>query len=267
MTQTALPIRQMVAEAVQQLGGECTYPAIKAKVRSTYGSDINDSSLTCSIIAGSVNHPSRIHYGENKRPRIADTQYDFLFNTGRGKVVWFDPQKHGVWEIAKTADGDLTVRLADGVGENSAPLPAGIEPADETYGMFALEAHLRDYLARNLPKLPELNAALTLYRASDRDGVEFQTDVGPIDILSTCAAGDFYVFELKLGRGPDAALGQILRYMGWVKEHLAPNANVYGVIVASDIGQKLRYAATQVPNVRLMEYDLKVDLRPVALNR
>lgn len=267
MTQAALPIRQMVAEAVQQLGGECTYPAIKTKARLNHGSDINDSSLTCSIVAGSVNHPSRIHYGENKKPRIADTPYDFLFNTGRGKVVWYEPQKHGVWEIAKTTDGDLTVRMADGVGENPASLTESAERADEAYGMFAFEAHLRDYLARNLPKLPDLSTMLTLYQATDRDGVEFQTDVGPIDILATCAAGDFYVFELKLGRGPDAALGQILRYMGWVKEHLAPNRNVYGVIVASDIGQKLRYAATQVPNVRLMEYDLKVDLRPVALNR
>lgn len=73
------------------------------------------------------------------------------------------------------------------------------------------------------------------------------------------------MLELKLARGPDSALGQILRYMGWVKKHLAGDRNVYGVIVASDISQKLRYAATQVPNVQLMEYELKVDLHPVAL--
>ena len=131
--------------------------------------------------------------------------------------------------------------------------------------MFALEAHLRDYLAKSLPRLPGDDVPLTLYRADDRDGVEFQTDVGPIDILAT-GNGDFYVLELKLGRGPDVALGQVLRYMGWVKEHLAGEKNVFGVIVASDIGKKLRYAATQVPNVRLMEYDLKVDLRPVRLS-
>lgn len=54
--------------------------------------------------------------------------------------------------------------------------------------------------------------------------------------------------------------------MGWVKERLAGEKNVFGVIVASDIGQKLRYAATQVPNVRLMKYDLKVELWSVGLN-
>lgn len=259
------PVWQMVKEAVQQMGGECTYPAIKAKVRSQYGDDVNDSSITCSIISGAVNHPSRIHYSENKKPRLTDTPYDYLFSTGRGKVVWYEPEKHGVWEIAKATDGDLVVRPADGVGENPSPVVEAVESNADAYGMFALEAHLRDYLAKNLPKLPGHDAPLTLYRTDDRDGVEFQTDVGPIDLLAT-SNGDFYVLELKLGRGPDATLGQILRYMGWVKEHLAGPKNVYGVIVASDIGQKLRYAATQVPNVRLMEYDLKVDLRSVALH-
>ncbi|WAH56451.1 endonuclease NucS [Pseudomonas silvicola] len=130
--------------------------------------------------------------------------------------------------------------------------------------MFALEAHLRDYLAKKLPRLPGHDVPLSLYRTDNRDGVEFQTDVGPIDILAT-SGGDFYVLELKLGRGADAAMGQILRYMGWVKDHLAGGANVYGVIVASDIGQKLKYAPSQVPNVSLMEYDLTVSLRSVRL--
>jgi len=255
----------MVKEAVQAMGGECTYPAIKAKIRSMYGDDVNDSSMTCSIISGAVNHPSRIHYNENKKPRIAETAYDYLFNTGRGKIVWYEPEKHGIWEIAKAGDEGLIVRLADSVGENPESAVDAVEANAEAYSMFALEAHLRDYLAKSLPRLPGDDVPLTLYRADDRDGVEFQTDVGPIDILAT-GNGDFYVLELKLGRGPDVALGQVLRYMGWVKEHLAGEKNVFGVIVASDIGKKLRYAATQVPNVRLMEYDLKVDLRPVRLS-
>jgi hypothetical protein len=254
----------MVKEAVQQLGGECSYPAIKAKIRAAYGEGVNDSSVTCSIISGSVNHPSRIHYNENKKPRLSDTEYDYLFNTGRGKVVWHEPDKQGVWEIIKSTDGGLGVRLVEGVGEDNGPETETVDAASEGYGIFALEAHLRDYLARNLPKLDHLDTPLSLYKTQDRDGVEFQTDVGPIDILAT-GNGDFYVFELKLARGPDSALGQILRYMGWVKKHLAGSNMVFGIIVASDISEKLRYAATQVPNVRLMEYELKVDLHAVSL--
>lgn len=256
---------EMVKFAMSQLGGECTYPEIKAKVQSIYGGEINENSITCSIISGSVNHRSRIHYTENKKPRIANTKYDYLFNIGRGRVVWYEPEKHGVWEIASADDGRLSVRLAEGVAENDQTIVQVAGGADEASGMFALEAHLRDYLAKSLPKLSEDGPSLSLYRTDERDGVEFQTDVGPIDILAT-GNNDFYVFELKLGRGPDAALGQILRYMGWVKKHLAGDNNVHGIIVASDIGQKLKYAATQVPNVRLMEYNLDVTLRPVALS-
>ena len=114
------PVWQMVREAAQQMNGECTYAAIKAMVRSMYGHDVNDSSMTCSIISGAVNHPSRIHYNENKKPRLTDTAYDYLYSTGRGRVVWYQPEKHGVWEIAQSADGALIVRLADGGGRESA---------------------------------------------------------------------------------------------------------------------------------------------------
>jgi hypothetical protein len=258
------PVWEMIKFAVGELSGECTYSAIKAKVRSVYGDHVKDSSMTCSIISGSVNHPSRIHYNENKKPRVANTKYDYLFNVGRGKVVWYEPEKHGIWEIVQMADGGMAVLLADGIGENSETIVQAAQAVSETNGIFAMEAHLRDYLAKTLPRLPEHQTPLNLYRTEERDGVEFQTDVGPIDILATYD-GDFYVIELKVGRGPDAALGQVLRYMGWVKTHLAGDKNVFGIVVASNIERKLLYAVTQVPSVRLMEYDLAVTLRSVAL--
>lgn len=151
------PVWQMVKEAVQQMNGECTYPAIV--IRLMYGDDVNDSSMTCSIISGAVNHPSRIHYNENKKPRISDTPYDYLFNTGRGKAAWYDPEKHGVWEIAKATDGDLMVRLADGVEK----LDVG-RRNQRSDGRRARHVRARsapvDYLARNLPKLPGHTASL-----------------------------------------------------------------------------------------------------------
>ena len=77
---------------------------------------------------------------------------------------------------------------------------------------------------------------------------------------------DFYVFELKLGRGGDVALGQILRYMGWVSRHLSTKHKVFGVFLAAGISEKLRYAATQVPQVRLMEYELRFAVKPADLS-
>lgn len=256
------PVWQLVREATQQLGGEMSYAAIKQHVWSRHP-DVNSSTLTCQIITCSVNHPSRIHYPENKKPRVCTSQYDFLFNTGRGKVVQYDPEKHGQWEIAEQ-NGQLMVRAVQEAMIDATPLP---ETGDEQGGGFAFESHLRDYLARHLPVLDGGATSLSVFVSPDgRDGVEFQTDVGPIDILATSSSGDFYVFELKLGRGPDAALGQILRYMGWVQQHLCETKKVFGVVVAADISKKLKYAASQVPHVRLMEYELKVLLKPASLH-
>ncbi|MBK7662676.1 MAG: DUF91 domain-containing protein [Sterolibacteriaceae bacterium] len=257
------PVWQLVRDAAQQLGGELSYAAIKQHVWAKYP-EVNSSTLTCQIIICSVNHPSRIHYPENKKPRICTSQYDFLFNIGRGKVTSYDPDKHGQWEIVEQ-EGALSVRLLQEATVDPI-FPA--ELGDEQGGSFALESHLRDYLAKHLPTMDGCTEPLRLFVSEDgRDGVEFQTEVGPIDILATSNIGDLYVFELKLGRGADAALGQILRYMGWVEQHLCNGKRVFGVVVAAQISTKLRYAATQVLNVRLMEYELKVSLKSAHLQR
>jgi hypothetical protein len=79
----------MIKEAVENLGGMATYSEIKDYIRNKYG-EVNESTINCQIIVCTVNHPSRIHYPENKKPRIANSRYDFLFSTGykyrRGEV-------------------------------------------------------------------------------------------------------------------------------------------------------------------------------------
>jgi len=70
----------------------------------------------------------------------------------------------------------------------------------------------------------------------------YNTNVGEIDFLLRAKNGDFVVLELKR-KGDDATVGQICRYVGWVKQHLAKNnEKVYGVILAGQISDKLRYA-------------------------
>lgn len=257
------PVWQLVRDSIRHFDREVSYSEIKKFVWSEYP-DVNSSTLTCQIIVCSVNHPSRVHYPENKKPRLCTGQYDFLYNTGRGRVAPYDPDRQGLWEIAVSGDGALVVRVAQEAIAQPEAFPAA---SDEQQSSFALESHLRDYLARNLSSIGDFGAPLTVYTSEDgRDGVEFQTDVGPIDILATSPTGDFYVFELKLGRGADAALGQILRYMGWVGRHLSKEHQVFGVVLAADISEKLRYAATQVPQVQLMEYELRFAVKPADLS-
>lgn len=127
---------------------------------------------------------------------------------------------------------------------------------------FGLEAQLRDFLAHNIRNIRVGGRSLRLYSdSSGRDGVEFPTAVGPIDILAVDDADHFVVFELKLDRGPDRALGQLARYMGWVRSHLSPSAEVSGVIVARTIDERLRYAVAVMPRVTLLEYEVSFQVR------
>jgi hypothetical protein len=128
---------------------------------------------------------------------------------------------------------------------------------------FGLEAQLRDFLAQNINKIDVGGKRLRLFvDPTGRDGIEFSTAVGPIDILAVDDGGAFYVFELKRGRSPDHAMGQLTRYMGWVRQTIGKNRSVNGIIVAKEISQSLRYAVSVVPNVGLFEYEVEFHLHP-----
>lgn len=135
--------------------------------------------------------------------------------------------------------------------------------AEPTEATFSLEYQLRDFIAQNLGGLSINGKRLKLYvDQTGRDGVEYPSAVGPIDILARDQEGSFFVFELKRARSPDHAIGQLARYMGWVKETIGKGCGVYGVIVAKMIGENLRYSVHAVPNVSLFEYDVVFNLRP-----
>jgi hypothetical protein len=133
--------------------------------------------------------------------------------------------------------------------------------AEET--SFALEYQLRDFIAQNISAIPVEGKRLRLYvDPTGRDGIEFPTAVGPIDILAVDEANAFVVFELKRARSPDQAIGQLSRYMGWLKHTIGKDVEVRGVIVAKEITNNLRYAIAVIPNVSLFEYEINFQLKP-----
>ena len=141
----------------------------------------------------------------------------------------------------------------------------GDEVDDLGEAEFTLEYQLRDFLAQNLESISVNGKKLNLFVDDhDKDGVEYPTDVGPIDILAVDETGAFVVFELKRARSPDRAIGQLSRYMGWVKHTIGKGKEVRGVIVAKTISRNLRYAVTVVPDVSLFEYEVRFTLNPVA---
>lgn len=62
-------------------------------------------------------------------------------------------------------------------------------------------------------------------------------------------------------------VGQILRYMGWVKEHLAANDydqyNVRGIIISKEKDDRLEYALKMLQKVNVFLYSVSFELRKV----
>ena len=266
---TRPPVWQMVNEAVKALGGSTTNVAIRERILRQYPGT-NPLTIQCQIIGCTVNHDSRVHYPENKRPRIANGYHDFLFRTGRGKVEVFDPQRHGIWEIRLGESGRLEVaerdaqplgRAGDGPGTLAEPESSDGGSEQPMGSGFAAEGHLRDYLASNLD---DIERGLQLFIDDlGCDGVEYQTPIGRIDILARDIEGGFVVVELKVGRGPDAVAGQILRYKNWVKANLAGEDSVRGIIIAQEISDRIRYSIAADGEISAMEYEIALKLSPV----
>lgn len=142
--------------------------------------------------------------------------------------------------------------------EYRAFLSTGAEPAEaecpevEEGYQFALEAHLRDFLADNLECV---EPGMRLYTDEGRPGSEFPVTDGRIDLLGIDRDGKFVVIELKLSRGRNRTLGQILYYMGWVDKNLG-NGPCRGIIIASDITDDLKVAVSRAEGVQLARYNM-----------
>jgi Endonuclease NucS len=85
-------------------------------------------------------------------------------------------------------------------------------------------------------------------------------DVGDMDFLLRTSSNDFVVLELKR-KGDDETVGQVCRYVGWVKKHLAKgNEKVFGVILAAHISENIRCAIEVVDDkIYYQELILKVE--------
>ena len=180
-------------------------------------------------------------------------------------------KKHG-WQVQElSSETRLIMPTTADVGTSVESVFGSESEEDELASSetaFALEHYLRDFIAQNLNAITVQGKRLTLYvDPTGRDGVEYPTAVGPIDILATDSDRGFFVFELKLGRGPDKAIGQLTRYMGWVKQTIGRDTDVNGVIVAKAIDDKLRYAASVVPHVNLLEYEVDFRLKDANIIR
>ena len=185
--------------------------------------------------------------------------WDLFYKEGSREFRLWDPEKDSAPRYKADPDTDTAENVAwtdDIAGETS-------EEDDPGSRKFAFERDLQNYLVQNLGLL---EPGLKLYKDEDGefDGVEFPAGQRRIDILAVGADSAYVVVETKVSRAYDRVVGQILRYMGWVKENLAGEASVRGVIVASEISKDLILATSSVENIRLVEYEISFSLKSVS---
>ncbi len=146
-------------------------------------------------------------------------------------------------------------------GSDIQPATSELIEAMEDPNAFVLERYLEDFIVSNFDTI--FKGKLEIYEdAEGNHGQQYATDIGPIDILALePKSNSFVVIELKQGRPSDQVIGQILRYMGWVKKNLCKDGQgVKGLVICRDPDSKLSYALEMTNNIDVRHYSVSFKL-------
>lgn len=148
------------------------------------------------------------------------------------------------------------------VGGATAQTITSSDPTIEDPSAFALEKHLEDFLVANWSQTDLAKEYDLFNEDGELTGQQYPTDTGPIDLLAISKdKTKLLVVELKKGRASDSVVGQIQRYMGFVKEELAESGqSVEGIIIALEDDTRIRRALAVAPNISFYKYQINFKL-------
>jgi len=145
---------------------------------------------------------------------------------------------------------------------NESILPPTNQSKIDSQAEFALETHLEDFIYKNWEKI-NWGSKLELYKTEEQDGRQFPAGIWSIDLLALDKNNnDFVVIELKKGKTSDTTVGQISRYISWIKKYVAEaSQNVRGIIIAKDVDEALKYAVMDMSNIEIKTYQVNFFLQ------
>lgn len=159
--------------------------------------------------------------------------------------AWYKSKiKHGAIFVP---DSDIEVDFSIDTSES--------DIQDTIEASLSLERDLHSYLTK---AVSEIESGLTL----EPNGIEYQIDAGRIDLLAKDSSEKLVVIELKAGVAKDAALGQLLGYIGCLSETHESNT-LRGILVASSFDKRLVYAAKALPHIKLVKYSVEFHLEEI----
>lgn len=241
------PVKLLFRDMVEDLDIQKDEVIERDRINSWFKTNyplVKSGTISAHMIKMSINAPSRIHY--NVDPNGND---DLLFQIDSKKFRLYDP----------SSDPDpIYFRPKEKEAETN-----GHDEKEEYDSEFAYERDLQNFLAKNLHLI---EPGLSLYFEEEISGIEFPVGNRFIDILAVDDKNNYVVIELKVSRGYDRVVGQILRYMAWIKQnHAEKGQKVRGIIVAREISDDLQLACSETNNVELYEYNLSITLKKIEL--
>lgn len=204
---------------------------------------------------------------------VESTEKQFLRH--RRNVDWFDstldkddmsiPLKNSMGSIATLCDMTKHIdEIQNLIDENNQKVIISKDAEIENPSEFVLEKHLESFLVENWSKTV-ISKKYDIYEDGEFTGRQFRTDTGFIDILATSKCGkEFLVIELKKGKASDSVIGQIQRYMGYIKDEVAEEGQIVkGIIIAFSDDEKIKRALSVTQNIEFYSYEITFSLKNI----
>ncbi len=172
-------------------------------------------------------------------------------------------QGFNICQLSPLAAQTLLELSGDGEVQAKSPTP----PIPQQVGSpldRLIETKLEQWLVEHWDDI-DFGQKLVIYTESgEAVGQQYDTGiVGRIDLLCEAEeSNNLVVIELKRGRPSDEVVGQLARYIGWVKQNLANGREVNGIILAPEFDDRLRYAASAIPGTLLLRYQTRFEVHP-----
>jgi len=235
------PVHALMKEMIPALNIEKGTTFTRSRVKAWFSEHypkIKEGTINAHLIRLSTNAASRTHY--NTKEGADDVFYQLDSSNFRLYSPEVDPKP--IYE-------KVAVDEAEGDNDSS---------AEQSTQEFAYERDLQNFLIKNLDAI---EPGLSLFQDDGVSGVEFPVGGRFIDILAVDKDGSLVVIELKVSKGYDRVVGQLLRYVAWIKKNQAEDKQkVRGIIVARAISEDLKLACSGIKDLQLFEYQISVSL-------
>lgn len=220
---------QAIKKFLEARGAPASSQEIRRHIEAEYAGQWQPRTLQAHLYGCVVNNPKAyVHHPSSER---------FLYKSRDGTFELYSEHLHGPNAWAPTGD-DSDIESVEELVETS----------------ISLERDIEDHLIHHLEGIEKGLAYV------DRQVV---VDVGRIDILAKDANGQRVVIEVKVGEAKDSAVGQIARYLGWYAR--ADGKPARGILVAAEFPDGVRYAATAIPNLKLIAYRVQFAFEPTTI--